>query len=102
MFGGNGSASLGDQIMDQHRHLLRLIIDPVRPRPARRANVEMDIAVAEMTKGVDPASGKGGFDPWRGADEEARHVGDRHRNVVLGRRPILFFGLRNAVAQPPQ
>ena len=63
----------------------------------------MDVAVAEMAEGVDPACpGSAPRPPRPRSVDEAGHRLDRDRNVVLGGRAVLLLGLRDAVAQPPE
>ena len=67
----------GDEVVDEARDRRALALVPVGRGAAAGADVEMDVAVAEMAEAAGDDAGERALDLGRGVDEEARHVGDR-------------------------
>ena len=102
MLGGDRAAGGGDEVVDHPRDGGTLAIVPVGRGVAGGADVEVDIAVAEMAEAAGDHPGESAFDLGRRLDEEARHVGDRDRNVVRQRLALSALGLRDGVADAPE
>ena len=84
-----------DEIVDHTRDRLALALVPIGRSVAAGADVEMDVAVAEMAEAAGDHARKAAFDVRRRLDDEARHVGDRDRNVVRQRLAFGALGLGN-------
>ena len=84
------------------RDLLALGLVPVGRGVAAGADVEVDVAVAQMAEAAGDDAGKGAFDLAAASTMNARHVGDGDRNVVRQRRPFGALGLGNGVAELPE
>jgi hypothetical protein len=70
--------------------------------PAGAADVEMDVAVAEMAEGDHRVPGEARLHRRAASVMKAGMAGDRHRDIVLGRRPVLPLRLGDRIAQPPE
>ena len=66
------------------------------------ADVEMDVAVAEMAEAARAYAGEGALDFRRRVDDEARHVRDRDRDVVRERLAFAALGFGDGVAEAPE
>jgi len=65
-------------------------------------DVEVDVAVADMAEGADPAPGCEGGHGRRGLVQEARDLADRDRDVVLPGRPLGLLGGGLVLPQGPE
>ena len=102
VLGRDRSAGRGDEIVDQMSDLLALGIVPVGRGVLAGADVEVDVAVAQMAEAAGDDAGELALNLGGGMRDEARHVGDRHGNVVRERLTLSAFGLRNGVAELPE
>src|SRR5436305_3069154 len=102
VLGGNRTARSGDEIVDHARDRGALALVPVGLGVLGGANMEVDIAVAEVTEAARGYAAKGALHFGRRVDDEARHVGDWDRNVV--REGLAFAALRfgDGVAEAPE
>ena len=68
----------------------------------RLAEVEMDVAVTDMTKCADSQARDAVLRLAAGLVHKFGHPGDRHRNVVLDRGAGMLLSLGNSLAQLPE
>ena len=102
MFGGDGSV---EGVHD-------VVHDPVEGLPQgqeggpvhadRLAQVEVDVAVAEMPEGADAQARQRSLAGSRGPVEEFGQARERHRDVVLDRAALGLLDLGQALAQVPE
>src|SRR3546814_9922068 len=82
MFSSNRSAPGDDLIVDKGADDWSAFGDPRRTiGPKGRADMEMDIAITQMTKAARARAGKGSFCRLACIDHEGRHP--RHRNADI-------------------
>ncbi len=87
MLGGDRAARQSHKIID---HVRNLRLTSANPLPA---NVEMDIAVAQMAKGGGGGAGERPHGRCGGIGHEGGHPCDRHADIILQRGSLRPLGL---------
>ena len=101
VLGAEAPAQLGHEVMDH----------PVEPLPMakerrffhahRLAEIEVNVAVADMTEGKDPDARQFPFHHRRRPGDELRDAGDRHGHVMLDAGAFANLRFRQDIAQVP-
>jgi hypothetical protein len=106
-----GPAQLADAVLraeaaahpgDQRVHRIGEPRRLLRRCAGRQADIEVDVAVAEMAEGHRPAAGQQLLAERQRPLQEARHGGDGDRDVVLGGRAGAAQPLDDRLADLPQ
>src|SRR3954451_24574270 len=95
-------ARRGDEIIDHARDLSAFSLIPVWRRMVERADVKVDVSVAEVPEAAGDKAGERLLHLGRGPGDERRHVGHRHRDVVSQGLAFGALGLRDRVADFPE
>src|SRR5260221_3072900 len=102
MLGGNRPARRSDEVVDQPGDILALRLIPAGRGVASRADVEVDVAVAQMAEAGGDNAGEGGLHLGRGFEDEPRHITHSDRDIVRQRRSLGALGFGNRIAQFPE
>src|SRR5690348_18040870 len=102
VLGRDRAAGGGYEVIDEPRNLLAFTLVPVGCGMGGGANMEMDVAVAEMAEAASDHAWKPALDRRRSLDDEPRHVRDGYGDIVSERLPFGALGLRNRVAELPE
>src|SRR5690349_15898606 len=102
MLGAEAASKVPDHVMDGAFYGW-LAGEEYVPRCAGRlVEIEMQIAVADVTVGNEPAVGDVVAEPLRRPCYKHRQRGDRQRNIMLQTRPIEALGLGYGLPHFPQ
>ena len=102
MLGAEATVHGDGQIMDQRRDALALGQER-RPRDANRlAEVEVNIAVADVTKGADPQTGHRCLHPRARLFHELGDAAHRHGDIVLQAHALGLLRFGDALANAPE
>src|SRR4051812_3511384 len=100
MFGRQRSARLADEIVHEGRHARPFLGQPsLVVETDGWTDIEVDVAVAEMTERQHARAGKLSLDRLGAFVEETRHGGYRNRHIMLGGAAIKALRLRNILPQ---
>ncbi len=102
MFGGD-RAAFGNHRVEHDAVALGLALaEGLCGHVRRLAEVEMQVAVAEVAEHARTDARHGALEGREYARHECRDARDRHRDVVLQTHATALLGRRDVLAQPPQ
>src|SRR5580704_11640847 len=102
VLGRNRAAIFRDDAVDERVDLVPARQERILVGADRLADVEMEIAVAEMAERTGTRAGDHGLHHRARLLEKVGHRRDRHRNVVLDRAALGFLRFRDRRAQMPE
>src|SRR5258708_8750161 len=91
MLGRDRPTRRRDEVVDQPGNILALRLVPAGGGMASSADVEVDVAVAQMPEAGGDDAGEGSLDLGRGLEDERRHIAHSARHVVRHRWPFAAF-----------
>ena len=101
MFGGEAAVELANHFIDDGLHLVGAFLEGGVISAEGHGEIEMGIAVAEVSVGHDADAGELALALGGGAGDELRRFGNRHGDVVLDGRAFALLGVGDLFAQLP-